>query len=295
MKIDTHQHFWKFSPADFPWIGGDMPILKKDCLPADSQLDRQAADVDGVIAVQARTLPQETDFLLELASANAAVLGVVGWVDLGGPDLAAALEKWAEHPAMCGVRHILQDEADLGSWLADQRHVAGLRAVQRAGLVYDVLVYDYQLPMVAKFCAQHDAHWLVLDHLGKPCIRDWSSNPEVPARWMACIRNLATLPHVMCKLSGLVTETDWRRSGGLTPEDIKAMWSCFDFALEAFGPGRLMFGSDWPVCQLAAPYEAVHGLVHKWAKTRLTVAEQDAFWSSNAIRCYGLRLNEYRN
>ena len=293
MKIDTHQHYWRYRSAEFPWISEAMPELQKDCMPVDCEGAMRATGVDAVVAVQARTCAEETDFLLKVADNHPEVLGVVGWADLAAPDLDQHLERWAAHPAMRGIRHILQDEADVMAWLTNPRNVTGLRAVQKAGLVYDVLVFDHQLPGVASFCAQHDAHWLVLDHLGKPRIRDWLANPEVPSRWLSSIRSLATLPHVVCKLSGLVTETDWAHAGGPSPADSKLMWTCFDHALEAFGPNRLMFGSDWPVCQLAAPYDVVHGLVHKWAKTRLTTPEQEAFWSGNAIRCYGLHVHSH--
>jgi L-fuconolactonase len=259
-------------------------------MPVDCEAAMRAAGVEGVVAVQARTLLEETDFLLKVADSHPEVLGVVGWADLGAPDLAQQLERWTAHPAMRGIRHILQDEADVNAWLNNPHNAAGLRAVQQAGLVYDVLVFDHQMPGVVQFCARHDAHWLVLDHLGKPSVRDWASNPEVSLRWLSSIRSLATLPHVMCKLSGLVTETDWAHAGGVSPADSRIIWTCFDHALDAFGPHRLMYGSDWPVCQLAAPYDVVHGLVHRWAKSRLTQAEQDAFWSGNAIRCYGLHV-----
>ncbi|CAM8657364.1 COG3618 Predicted metal-dependent hydrolase of the TIM-barrel fold [Comamonadaceae bacterium] len=291
MKIDTHQHYWRYRAAEFPWIEESMPDLRKDCMPIDCEYAMRAAGVDGVVAVQARTLVDETDFLLKVADNHPEVLGVVGWADLAAPNLEAHLERWTAHPAMRGIRHILQDESDVIAWLHNPRNAEGLRSVQRAGLVYDVLVFDHQLPGVASFCAKHDGHWLVLDHLGKPSVRDWQANPEVPSRWLSNIRSLATLPHVVCKLSGLVTETDWKSGNGISPTDGKIMWTCFDQALEAFGPHRLMFGSDWPVCQLAAPYEAVHGLVQKWAKARLTMTEQEAFWSGNAIRCYGLNVH----
>lgn len=288
MKIDTHQHYWRYRAEDFPWISDAMPVLQRDWLPQDCAPFMRAASVDGVIAVQARTTAQETDFLLHIAETHPEVLGVVGWADLAGKSLQADLERWCVHPAMRGIRHILQDEPDVTAWLADTRIAQGIHTVQRAGLVYEVLVFDHQLPSISSFCAQHNAHWLVLDHLGKPSIRDWDKSPEISSRWLHCIRSLATLPHVMCKLSGIVTETDWALSSGVSPADNKIMWSCFDHMLDAFGPSRLMFGSDWPVCQLAASYEMVHGLVNKWAKARLTVPEQEAFWYRNAVRCYRL-------
>lgn len=290
MKIDTHQHYWRYRAEEFPWISEAMPALQRDCMPVDCEAAMRAAGVDAVVAVQARTLAAETDFLLRVADHNPEVIGVVGWADLAGADLEHRLDQWGAHAAFRGLRHILQDEPDVGAWVNAPAINQGLRALQQRGLVYDVLVFDHQLPAVTEFCARHDKHWLVLDHVGKPAVRDWMRNAEVSRRWSTCIRELATLPHVMCKLSGAVTEADWGTHRGITPEDAKIILSCFDQALEAFGPQRLMFGSDWPVCQLAAPYEAVHGLAHKWASSRLTVREQDAFWSGNAVRCYGLNV-----
>ncbi len=287
MKIDTHQHYWRYRAEEFPWISEAMPLLQRDCLPSDCATALHAAGVDGVVAVQARTLAAETDFLLQVAAQNSQVLGVVGWADLGAADLEQRLVQWGEHAAFKGLRHILQDEPDVSAWVNAPAINAGLRVVQKQGSVYDVLVFDHQLPSVIEFCARHDKHWLVLDHVGKPSVRNWTHSAE---SWRSGIRKLAAMPHVMCKLSGVVTETDWTGHTGVTPDNVKIIQSCFDDALEAFGPQRLMFGSDWPVCQLAAPYDAVHGLAHQWASTRLSVQEQDAFWSGNAIRCYGLQV-----
>jgi L-fuconolactonase len=128
--------------------------------------------------------------------------------------------------------------------------------------------------------------------MGKPAVRDWGTKPQAPRRWLASMRELATMPHVMCKLSGAVTETAWQNQARVSPQDVRLIHSCFDHALELFGPQRLMFGSDWPVCQLASSFEAVTSLAQTWAKSRLTQREQEAFWSGNAIRAYGLSVRE---
>ena len=288
MRIDTHQHFWRYQAADYGWISQAMPVLRRDCLPADSAPVCAAAGVDACVAVQARSSTQETDALLDLAVHNAAIVGVVGWVDLQASDLSAALERWSEQPRLRGFRHILQDEADVAAWLATPAVQRGMQQLQMRQLSYDVLVYQRQLPLVAAWCAQHDQHWLVLDHLGKPALADWPSQSGGWAHWCAAIERLAALPHVAVKLSGLVTETAWTRQKVLSDADWRRIQDCFDFALEAFGPERLLFGSDWPVCQLAAPYADVAGLAQRWAGQRLSVAEQQAFWSDNAKRIYGL-------
>lgn len=289
MKIDTHQHYWRYAAEHFPWISDAMPALQKDCGPGDVAPALKAAGVDGVVAVQARSCATETDALLGLARANPQILGVVGWTDVCAAGVDDVLDRYADEPLLKGFRHILQDEPQLPALLANPAFSRGIKALQRRGLVYDVLVFDRQMPSVLDFCARHNAHWLVLDHVGKPCIRDWQSKSEVPGRWLASLRALAAMPHVVCKLSGLVTEANWAAGNGVLPQDAKTMLECFDRALELFGPNRILYGSDWPVCQLAAPYEVVHGLAQRWANTRLTAQEQNAFWSGNALRCYQLQ------
>jgi len=290
MKIDTHQHYWRYQPQEFPWISPCMPQLQRDCLPADCEAARLVAGVDAVVAVQARTLPEETTFLLQLADQHPEVVGVVGWADLHAPDLLQQLEPWCQHPAFKGLRHILQDEADVAAWLNAPAVNRSMQVLQQHKLVYDVLVFEHQLPGVMNFCARHDAHWLVLDHVGKPDLSNWNSDRDQARPWLDHLRQLATLPHVMCKLSGLVTETRWSHGQGLSLDDAHAIWACFDQALEVFGPQRLMYGSDWPVCQLSSSYDAVYRLAQTWAQTALTISEQDAFWGGNAQRCYNLTV-----
>ncbi len=292
MRIDTHQHYWRYKPQDFGWISDGMVALKRDCLPADREAQMHFAGVTAAVAVQARSQDQETDYLLKLANENPEILGVVGWTDLRDVALEARLERWMQNSALRGFRHILQDEPDVSAVVDDSAFSRGVATLQRRALTYDVLVFDHQLPRVAAFCARHDKHWLVLDHMGKPAVRHWITNPQSQRRWAASMRELATMPHVMCKLSGAVTETAWQTQSHLSPADVRAIHQCFDLALECFGPLRLMFGSDWPVCQLAAPYDAVFGLAQSWAKSRLTLREQEAFWSGNAVRVYGLSLRE---
>jgi L-fuconolactonase len=290
MKIDTHQHYWRYRAQEFPWISEAMPLLQRDCLPADGEVAMGAAGIDAVVAVQARTLVDETDFLLQLADHNPKVVGVVGWADLHASDLEPQLQRWGQHPAFKGLRHILQDEVDVSAWVNAPAVNRSMQVLQQHKLVYDVLVFEHQMPSVFDFCARHDAHWLVLDHVGKPALRDWGPGRERARPWVDNLRQLATLPHVMCKLSGLVTETNWQQGQSLSLADAQAIWACFDQALEAFGPQRLMYGSDWPVCQLSSSYDAVHGLAQTWAQTALTISEQEAFWSGNAQRCYNLAV-----
>ena len=251
-KIDTHQHYWAYAAADFPWISAARPALQKDCVPADVAPALKAAGVDAVLAVQARSCAAETDYLLGLARSNPQIVGVVGWTDLCAPDVADTLDAYASQPLLKGMRHILQDEPDLATLVREPEFSRGVQALQARGLVYDVLVFERQIATVVDFCARHKGHWLVLDHVGKPALRDWQG-PQDKGRWLTGLRALASMPHVVCKLSGLVTETDWSRGTGTSPQDNTAMLECLDRALELFGPSRILYGSDWPVCQLAAP------------------------------------------
>jgi L-fuconolactonase len=294
MRIDTHQHFWRYQAPDFPWIDHTMPALQRDCMPEHIAPALQLAGIDAVVAVQARTLAAETDFLLQLAEQHPMVVGVVGWADLAAPDLEPQLDTWCAHPAFKGLRHILQDEPDVAAWVNAPGIRRGLRVLQQHQRVYDVLVFGPQLPHVADFCARHDDHWLVLDHMGKPALRNWDhADGHASRRWNHGLRALAALPHMMCKLSGAVTETDWAHHDGLAPGDAQNILRCFDQALDAFGPQRLMYGSDWPVCQLSSSYSVVHGLAQQWAQSRLSAPEQAAFWCGNAKRCYGLDLSAH--
>ena len=288
MKIDSHQHFWRYKEQDFPWIDGNMPALKRDCMPQDCEVALRTCGVGATVAVQARSGVEETDFLLALAQKTPHIVGVVGWVDLAAEDIGLQLDRWSGHTALRGFRHILQDEADISAVLDLPVFNRGVEQLQQRKLVYDVLVFEHQLPAVLQFCARHDRHWLVLDHVGKPALRNLSPNQTLPQDWLAALRVLGRMPHVACKLSGLVTETAWQAGAGMPIADAGTILRVFDVALETFGPKRIMFGSDWPVCQLAAPYETVHALAQEWADASLSVDEQADFWSGNAIRCYGL-------
>lgn len=285
LRIDAHQHFWRYRADDYPWIGQGMELLACDRLPGQLHPVLDAEGLHASIAVQARAGREETGFLLDLARADRRIAGVVGWEDLSSPHLAANVAQWGRDK-LVGFRHQVQDEADVTAFVEAPAFNAGIKWLQQQGLVYDVLVYARQMAEVQAFCARHDAHWLVLDHLGKPALADFGRNEASFNGWKRQLRALAALPHVACKLSGLVTEADWLR--GLRQKDFDHIALCLDTALEAFGPQRLMFGSDWPVCLLAASYAKVAGVVREWAATRLSAAEQEQLWGTTAARCYGL-------
>lgn len=273
MRLDAHQHVWRYSAATHPWIGDSMSVLRRDYLPQDLRPLLDAAGFDGSIAVQAALDVAETRWLLALADENPWIRGVVGWVDLTRPDCARELEVLARHPKLKGIRHVAQDEPD-PRFLLRKDFARGIAELRRFGLAYDLLVYPRQLPAAIELVDRFPAQPFVLDHLGKPEIRDRGREP-----WAGLVRELARRENVCCKLSGLVTEADWRR---WSPTDLAFY---LDVALESFGPERLMIGSDWPVCLLAGDYAAVMGVVLARVAS-LASAEREAILGGTAARFY---------
>jgi L-fuconolactonase len=278
-RIDAHQHFWHFRPSAYPWIGADMDALRRDRLPECLLPELRRTGIDASIAVQARTDAAETDYLLSLAEQFDWIAGVVGWVDLRADDLPQRLERWQDRRNLLGFRHALQDEPQSTAFMADERFRRGIARLQELGYAYDLLIRSHQLTDTAALCAAVDAHWLVLDHLGKPAIRDGRHD-----EWRRDIEPLRSMPHVVCKLSGLVTEADLG-GGSFDHREIRRY---LDSALEIFGAERLMYGSDWPVCQLSASYATVYGIVADWGRA-LSPGERSALWGGTAARIYALR------
>lgn len=274
MRIDAHQHFWKYSAEAYGWITDEMPALKRDCLPADLKPLLEQAGFDGCVAVQARQSLEETDFLLDLAAESSFIRAVVGWADLLSAELEATLERYQSRPLLKGIRHIVQDEPD-DQFLLRPAFLKGIQALGRLGYTYDILVYERHLPVVADFLQQSPEQPFVLDHLGKPEIAGPPSG-----RWQRGIRTIAQRPYVYCKLSGMVTEADWNN---WKPEDFRPY---LDTVLEAFGPDRLMIGSDWPVCLLAADsYGSVVQIVDEYISA-LSESEQAAIRGGTAAQFY---------
>ena len=275
MTIDSHHHFWRYDPAEYPWISDSMGVLRRDFLPAELHREVDAAGIHGVVSVQARQTVDETRFLLHLAAANDFVLGVVGWAPLVDPGVAEVLAELAADPKLRACRHVLQDEPD-DEYMLRQDFNDGVRAVTAAGLVYDILIFERHLPHALKFVDAHPDQIFVIDHIAKPRIRDGSF-----AVWRNGIRACARRPHVYCKVSGMVTEAHWQRwaQGDLLPY--------LDTVLDAFGPERLMFGSDWPVCLVATGYGRWASLVAEYA-ARLGSAERDRILGGTAAEAYGL-------
>jgi L-fuconolactonase len=274
MRIDGHQHFWRFNPADYSWMKPDWPI-RRDFLPVDLEPELRARNLDGCVAVQARQSLAESRWLLDLAEDAAIIRGVVGWVDLRSPNVAKELEEFAERPKFVGVRHVVQDEPD-DEFLLREDFQRGIAELRRFDLTYDLLVFPRQLPAAIAVVQQFPEQPFVLDHLAKPPIKDSALSP-----WREQIRELAKLSNVACKVSGMVTEADWQH---WQSDDFKPY---LDIVFEAFGPDRLMFGSDWPVCLLAGSYERVFALVEKYVR-RLGADSQAKFFGTNAAKFYGL-------
>jgi len=275
VKFDSHQHFWSYDPAQYPWIPPGSP-LQRNWLPPDLAPLLSAAGLDGCIAVQARQTLEESRWLLELAEHHTIIKGVVGWVDLRSPDLDRDLAALARHPKFRGVRHVVQDEPDVNFMLGAE-FLRGIGKLRAHGLTYDILIYPQQLPAAIELAGRFPEQPFVLDHIAKPHIKDGTLEP-----WQTQIRELAKAPNVLCKVSGMVTEAD---HATWTAEDFKPY---LDVVFEAFGEDRLMYGSDWPVCLFAASYARMFTLIDDYTRGLSSVA-RDKFFGGNAARFYGLK------
>jgi L-fuconolactonase len=272
MKIDSHQHFWKYNRAHQVWMTDAMAVLRRDYLPDELKPLLQTAGFDGTIAVQARQMIEETEWLLELADQHPLIKGVVGWVDLRSPELRQQLEKVAPHPKLVGVRHVVQDEPD-DAFMLRPEFRRGIAMLREYGLTYDLLLFPKHLPVGVKLVEEFPGQPFVLDHIAKPFIREGTLSP-----WREELRRLAEFPNVFCKLSGLVTEAKWKQ---WQPRDFEPY---LDVVFEAFGPERLMIGSDWPVCTLSGDYAATMNLVKNYVPER----DRDAVLGGTCARFYRL-------
>jgi len=280
MNIDSHQHFWRYDPRRDAWITREMSVLKRDFLPEDLIPQLHANQVDGSIAVQAAQSEAETTFLLELAEQFDEIKGVVGWVDLCAPNLPERLEHFSHFDKLCGFRHVVQSEPD-DRFMLRQDFLTGIRQLQPFEFTYDILIYPHQLPAAIELVERLPQQHFVLDHLAKPLIRSGVISP-----WARQIRLLAANPNVYCKLSGLITEANWRswRETDFRPY--------MDVVFDAFGVDRLMFGSDWPVCLLAADYRDVKQLLISYLDDS-PLEQRDKILGRNAEKFYGLRTSHY--
>lgn len=276
VMLDAHQHFWTYDAAQYGWIDDSMSVLRRDFLPADSTREMARAGFTACVAVQARQMLEETRWLLALADAHPMIAGVVGWLDLQADDVHAQLTQFAGHPELVGIRHVAQSEPD-DRFLLRPQVLRGLGLLEEFGLSFDILIYRRHLPVAAELVARLPRQRFVLDHLAKPDIR----HGEI-REWERDIRRLASHPNVFAKLSGLVTEADWKH---WTPDHIRPY---LDVAFDAFGWDRLMIGSDWPVCTLAADYSRTTHVVLDYLAGRPR-HERDAVLGGNAQRFWRLK------
>lgn len=273
MKIDAHQHFWKYDPAGYGWINESMRVIRRDFLPSHLQAEIENVGVDGAVSVQASQTLDETRWLLDLAEQNNFIKAVIGWVPLVAPDVSKHLDELSKRPLLKGVRHVVQDEPDDRFILRDDFN-AGVRTLADYGLVYDILIFERHLPHAIEFVDRHPEQVFVLDHLAKPRAKENLVEP-----WRTNIRRIAERENVFCKLSGLVTEADWHAW-------TEAQLSVYlEVVLDAFGPRRTMFGSDWPVCLLAASYARWYDVVRGFS-AKLSGSEQARIFGETAVEAY---------
>ncbi len=252
-----------------------MSVLKRDYMPPDLLPELTANGLSGCVAVQADQSEQETEFLLELSGQYEFIKGVVGWVDLQSPQVSGRLQHFSRFKKLRGFRHVLQSETDDGFMLRPE-FCRGIQALKEFAFTYDILIYARQLPAALELVSRFPEQPFVVDHMAKPAIKSGELAP-----WAAQMRSLADHSNVYCKISGLVTEADWRNWRG---EDFVPY---LDVVFETFGPERLMFGSDWPVCLVAGNYPQVKQLIETYV-TRLPIYQKKAIFGLNAARFYGL-------
>ena len=280
MRIDAHQHFWQYNPVRDTWITDQMAVLKRDFLPQQLMPALHANNMQGCIAVQTDQSEAETFFLLELASRYAAIQRVVGWVDLCADNLHERLEFFSRYPKLSGFRHIVQAERD-DRFMLSPAFLRGIGRLEEFGFTYDILIYARQLPAAIDLVARYPGQLFAIDHIAKPAIKEKRYDA-----WARDLRTIAQSPNVYCKVSGLVTEADWQQ---WSQEDFKPY---LDVVFEVFGIDRLMFGSDWPVCLLAADYSDVVQVVADYVR-HLPVVDKDKIFGLNASHFYGQRASRH--
>ncbi len=275
MRIDAHQHFWAVARGDYGWLTPDLDVIYRDFTPDDLAPMLKDAGIEGTVLVQAAPTVAETEYMLSLADETPFIKGVVGWIVFGAPDAATQIAALDAHPALVGLRPMIQDIAD-PLWMLGDALTPAFAELTTRGLTFDALTLPQHLGPLRKLLARHPDMKVVIDHGSKPLIRD-----AILEGWAADTAALASDTNAWCKLSGLVTEAapDW------TVDDLRPY---VDHLLNTFGPSRLIWGSDWPVCTLASSYE-------RWLETtdlllsQLSSSERDAVMGGNAARAYNLR------
>ncbi len=274
-RIDAHHHLWRYNSAEYGWLDEEFQALRRDFLSKDLKAELAGAGIDGTVAVQARQTMDETRWLLDLAEADDMIRGVVGWAPIAGEDFPGVMEEFEHRPKLKGLRHVIQAEPD-ENYILRADFNAGILAMQGSGLVYDILIYERQLPQTIEFVDEYPEQVFVLDHIAKPRIGAGIMEP-----WAANLRELALRQNVWCKVSGLVTEADWKNWNADT------LRPYLDTVVDAFGPERLMAGSDWPVCLVATEYAAWFELLRNYF-AGFSESERDAVFGGTAVQVYGL-------
>ncbi len=274
-RIDSHQHFWIYDSKRHTWMSEEMSMLKTNLLPPDLLPHLQNVGIDGCIAVQADQSEAENAFLLQLAENFDFIKGIVGWVDLKAKNIEERLEYYQQFSKIKGFRHIIHDEPEL-DFMLENSFINGVSKLKNYGFTYDILIFEKHLPNTLKFIKALPSQSFVIDHIAKPLIKD-----QITEDWASNIKKVAAFENIYCKISAMTTEADW------------VNWKKIDFkkyldtVVEAFGTDRIMYGSDWPVCQLAATYEAQFDIVKDYFSS-FTQAEQHNFFGENATKFYNL-------
>jgi L-fuconolactonase len=274
LRIDAHQHFWQYNPVRDAWIDDTMEMIRKDFLPEDLKPLLEAHGIDGCVAVQADQSETETEFLLNHTAGHSFVKGVVGWIDLCSPAVEERLEHYSRFGILKGFRHILQ--AEHSQFMLEERFMKGISLLHRYGFTYDILIYAHQLNQAIQLVKAFPEQPFVIDHIAKPDIRKGMAED-----WSKGIKAMAAFSNVYCKVSGMVTEADWKEWNHTTFQPY------LDVVVEAFGMNRLMYGSDWPVCLLAADYGSNIGIVKEYFST-YSDSEKAGFFGGNAVKFYQL-------
>lgn len=275
MTIDSHQHFWHYEPVKHSWIDDEMAVIRKDFLPSDLKQVYNENGIDGCVAVQADQTLEETDFLLDLASKNDFIKGVVGWVDFRANNIENVLDKYSDSQKLKGFRHVVQGEPD-HNFLLRPNFLNGIKALEKYHFTYDILVFPHQLGAVLEFVKRFPYQKFVIDHIAKPYIKDGFFDG-----WAVMMQEIAKQDNVFCKVSGMITEADYK---SWTEAQLKPY---LDLVFNAFGTERIMFGSDWPVCLVAGNYSEVKTIITNFIGG-LSKTEQEAVMGKNAIQFYNL-------
>lgn len=275
--IDAHHHLWRYSTAEYEWIDDSMSELRRDFVTEDLERELAAATVDGTVAVQARQSDEETQWLLSLARETPQIFGVVGWARIAAVDFAKRVEQLAQEPRLVGLRHVVQ--AELDGFLDSEEFNRGIRVLRGNGLVYDILIHERQLEEATRFVDRHPEQPFVLDHIAKPKIAAAELEP-----WRSRIVELARRPNVCCKISGMVTEANPK---SWTSAELRPY---LETVVEAFGPQRLMAGSDWPVCLVGTSYKGWWDLLRDYF-AKFSEDERASIFGECAMRTYALEMD----